>query len=289
MLGQEVKEKILTVQRAEITEYFIYGRLSESVKGPHNKSILKRIANDELAHHNFWKQYTGEGAKPNKLKIWLYYLISRIFGITFGIKLMEQGEEQAQETYAEIAKFIPTAMDIAQDESRHEKQLISLIDEERLKYTSDIVRGLNVALVELTGTLAGLTLALPETRLIITAGLIAGVAMVLSVASTEYLATVSGEGIHSPFKAVLYGSFANMFTVLFLIFPYLILTNVYFSLGLMIFNAIIVIFLFSFYISVAKDISFRKRFLEMVLISLGVAALAFVIGLLARTFLHIEI
>lgn len=289
MLGQEVKEKILTVQGAEITEYFIYGRLSQSVKDPHNRSILKRIANDELAHHNFWNQYTGEGVKPNKLKIWLYYLISRIFGITFGIKLMERGEEQAQETYAEIAKFIPTALDIAQDESRHEKQLISLIDEERLKYTSDIVRGFNVALVELTGTLAGLTLALPKSGLIVIAGLIAGSAMVLSVASTEYLSTKASGGARSPFKAVLYSSVANVFTVLFLIFPYFIFANIYLSLGFMIFNAIIVIFLFSFYISVATDISFRKRFLEMVLISLGVAALAFVIGLLARTFLHIEI
>jgi len=55
----------------------------------------------------------------------------------------------------------------------------------------------------------------------------------------------------------------------------------------MIFNAIVVIFLFSFYISVAREISFRKRFLEMVLASLGVAALAFIIGLLARAFLNL--
>ena len=164
-----------------------------------------------------------------------------------------------------------------------------------------------MALVELTGTLAGLTLALPETRLIITTGLILGIVMVLSVASTEYLATKAGGSVRNPLKALLYGSVANvfsvlflifpyfifaniyLFTVLFLIFPYLIFSNIYFSLGLMVVNAIIVIFLFSFYISVARDVSFRKRFREMVLISLGVAALAFVIGLLARTYLHIEV
>jgi len=289
MLDQEVRNKILTVQQAEVTEYIIYGKLSESIKGTHNKSILKRIANDELAHHNFWKQYTGEGASPNKWKVWLYYLIARVFGITFGIKLMEEGEEKAQKTYAEIARSVPAALDIAQDEHRHEKELIGLIDEERLKYTGDIVRGLNVALVELTGTLAGLTLALPETRLIITTGLILGIVMVLSVASTEYLATKAGGSVRNPLKALLYGSVANVFTVLFLIFPYFIFANIYLSLGFMILNAIIVIFLFSFYIAVAKDISFRRRFLEMVLISLGVAALAFVIGLLARTYLHIEV
>jgi VIT1/CCC1 family predicted Fe2+/Mn2+ transporter len=119
--------------------------------------------------------------------------------------------------------------------------------------------------------------------------LIAGAAMVLSVASTEYLATSSGEGEHSPLKAVLYGSLANIITFVFLLFPYLVFENVFFSMGLMILNAIVVIFLFSFYISVAKEISFRKRFSEMALISLGVAGLAFVVGYLARTLLHIHV
>ena len=289
MLDQATKKKLLSAQRAEITEHFIYEKLSQSTKDAHNKEILKRISSDELEHHNVWKEYTGEDAKPAKLKIWMYYLISRILGITFGIKLMEKGEEQAQETYQEISKVVPAAKDIAREEDEHEKQLIGLIDEERLKYTGDIVRGMNVALVELTGALAGLTLAIPNPRLILTAGLIIGIAMTLSLASTEYLATRTGGSIRSPFKAVVYAGFANIFTVLFLIFPYLIFANIYFSLGVMILNAIIVIFLFSFYISVVKDISFKKRFLEMSLISLGVAALAFGIGLLARIFLHLEI
>ena len=289
MLDQATKRKLLSAQRAEITEHFIYEKLSQSTKDPHNKGILKRISSDELEHHNVWKEYTGEDVKPDRLKIWMYYLISRILGLTFGIKLMERGEEQAQETYQEISKVVPAAKDIAREEDEHEKQLIGLIDEERLKYTGDIVRGMNVALVELTGVLAGLTLAIPNTRLILTVGLITGIAMTLSLASTEYLATRTGEGIRSPFKAVVYAGLANIFTVLFLVFPYFIFTNIYFSLGLMLLNAIIVIFLFSFYISVAKDISFWKRFPEMVLISLGVAALAFGIGLLARIFLHVEI
>jgi len=288
-LPSEVKSKILTMQKGEITEHLIYQKLAESVKDTHNRNVLQRIAKDELGHHNLWERYTGERPHPSRLKIWLYYLISRVFGLTFGIKLMELGEEQAQAAYAEIAQFVPVASNVARDENRHERQLISLIDEERLRYTADMVRGLNVALVELTGTLAGLTLALPESDLIILAGLITGAAMVLSVASTEYLATKSGEGGRSPLKAVLYGGLANVITFVFLLFPYFIFHNVYMSMGLMIFNAIVVVFLFSFYISVAKEISFRKRFSEMVLISLGVAALAFAIGYLARTLLHINI
>ena len=82
---------------------------------------------------------------------------------------------------------------------------------------------------------------------------------------------------------------ANIITFVFLLFPYLIFDNVYLALGVMIFNAIIVVFLFSFYISVAREISFRRRFSEMALASIGVAALAFLIGYLARTFLHIHV
>lgn len=288
-LPSEVKSKLLAMQKGEITEHFIYERLAKSVKNPHNQDVLRRVAKDELRHHDLWQQYTGEKPGPSRLKIWLYYLISRIFGLTFGIKLMEEGEEKAQAAYAELAEFVPAASDIASDEHQHEQQLVRLIDEERLRYAADVVRGLNVAIVELTGVLAGLTLALPEPGLIVLAGLITGVAMVLSVASTEYLGAKSSGGGHSPLKAVLYGGVANIITFVFLLFPYLVFDNVYLSLGVMIFNAIIVIFLFSFYISVAREISFRRRFSEMALASLGVASLAFLIGYLARTFLHIHV
>jgi len=289
MLDEATRKKVLAVQKNELTEHFIYGKLAGSIKDPRNKETLQRIAGDELDHHNIWKQYSGTEAAPGKVKIWVYYLVSIIFGITFGIKLMEEGEEQAQKTYGALAKVVPVAASIAEDEHRHEKQLISLIDEERLRYSGDMVRGLNVALVELTGLVAGLTLALQNIRLIVTAGLIAGITMSLSVAGTEYLATKSAGGSRSPLKAVVYAGITNVITVLFLIFPYLIFTNIYLALGLMMVNAVIVIFLFSFYISVAREIPFRKRFPEMLLVSLGVAALAFGIGYLARIFLHVEV
>lgn len=47
--------------------------------------------------------------------------------------------------------------------------------------------------------------------------------------------------------------------------------------------------LFNYYISVAKDESFKQRFLEMAGLSLGVAGLSFVVGLLIREFLGVEI
>jgi VIT1/CCC1 family predicted Fe2+/Mn2+ transporter len=288
-MDKEVKRTILTAQRNEITEHFIYEKLSRSIKDPHNRKILERISRDELAHHDFWKKYTHEDVKPNKLKIWGYFLISRVFGITFGIKLMERGEEKAQATYEKISRFVPDAKSVVKDEDEHEKQLIDLIDEERLRYVGSMVLGLNDALVELTGALAGLTLALQNTRLIAMTGLITGIAGSLSMAASEYLSAKSEAGAKNPFKSSVYTGSAYVLTVLFLIFPYLLFMNFYFCLGFTILNAVMVIFVFTFYVSVAKDISFRNRFSEMTLISLGIAALTFGIGFLVRIFLNVEV
>jgi VIT1/CCC1 family predicted Fe2+/Mn2+ transporter len=151
-----------------------------------------------------------------------------------------------------------------------------------------IVLGMNDALVELTGTLAGLTLALQSTRLIAMAGLITGIAASLSMATSEYLSTKSEGGEKDPIKALIYTGCAYVFTVFFLILPYLVLDNFYVCLASTIFNAIVVIFVFTFYVSVAKDLPFRKRFFEMVAISLGIAALSFGIGFIIRSFLNVE-
>jgi VIT1/CCC1 family predicted Fe2+/Mn2+ transporter len=288
-LDKKTRDIILTSQKNEITEHIIYSKLSQAIKDKQNKEILKQISEDEKQHYDFWKKYTNKDIKPDKLKIWWYYLISRIFGITFGIKLMERGEEDAQVIYGKISEQVPSAKQIVYDEDIHEQKLVNMIDEERLKYISSIVLGLNDALVELTGALAGFTLALQNTNLIGVTGLITGIAASLSMGASEYLSTKSEENEKSPAKAALYTSVAYVLTVILLIFPYLILTNVYLCLGLALMDAIVIILIFTFYVSVAKEIKFKKRFLEMALISLGIAALSFVIGYLVNTIFNVTI
>lgn len=288
-LDKKTRDIILTSQKNEITEHIIYSKLSQAVKDKQNKEILKQISDDEKEHYNFWKKYTNKDVKPDRLKIWWYYLISRIFGITFGIKLMERGEKGAQAIYERISAQVPSAEQIVYDEDIHEQKLVNMIDEERLKYISSIVLGLNDALVELTGALAGFTLALQNTNLIGVTGLITGIAASLSMGASEYLSTKSEETEKSPAKAALYTSVAYVLTVFLLIFPYLILTNVYLCLGLALIDAIVIILIFTFYVSVAKEIEFKKRFLEMALISLGIAGLSFVIGYLVNTIFNVAI
>jgi VIT1/CCC1 family predicted Fe2+/Mn2+ transporter len=225
MVDRETRDAILAAQRNEITEHIIYKRLSRSVRDPHNRKLLERIAGDELEHHDFWKRHTNKDVKPDRFKIWTYLLISRVFGITFGIKLMERGEGRAEVTYENLSKFVPDAKSMVEDEDQHERELIDLIDEEWLRYVGSIVLGLNDALVELTGVLAGLTLALQNTRLVAMTGFITGIAASLSMSASEYLSTKSEEGPQDPLKASIYTGSAYVLTVLFLIFPYLLFMN----------------------------------------------------------------
>jgi len=288
-ISKEIREKLLVYQKNEITEHHIYNRLARTIKAPENRRILEEIADDELRHYRDWRAYTQQDVKPDRLKIWKYCLISRVLGFTFGIKLMERGEESAQDNYAQLEGVIQEAEAIARDENEHENALIELLDEEHLRYTGSIVLGLNDALVELTGALAGLTLALQDTKLIALTGSITGIAAALSMAASEYLSTKSEESAKNPVRASIYTGVAYIVTVLILILPYLVLENFYVCLGCTLVAAVLIIGFFNYYVSVAKDVPFKRRFLEMSGLSLGVAALSFFIGFLVRSFLGVDI
>jgi VIT1/CCC1 family predicted Fe2+/Mn2+ transporter len=287
-LDAKSKAILLDFQKNEITEHFIYKKLANKIKDEKNKKILEKIANEEKAHYDFFKFYTNEEVSPNKIKVFFFYWISLIFGLTFGIKLMEKGEESAQISYSLLLSLIPEIKNIIEDEDSHEHSLINLIEEEKLEYVGSIVLGLNDALVELTGALAGFTLALQNTRLIALAGLITGIAASFSMAASGYLSK-KAEGDKNALRASAYTGSAYIITVALLILPYLLFHNYFLCLFLTLVLAILIILGFTYYISVAKDLPFRKRFLEMALISLGVSAITFGIGVLIRNVLGINI
>jgi VIT1/CCC1 family predicted Fe2+/Mn2+ transporter len=289
-LSENTRRQVLRFQQTEITEHHIYKRLAKRIRSTENAKILAQIAEDELRHYNGWKQYTKQDVEPRWFFVWFYYIVSMVFGFTFGVKLMEMGEEAAQENYASIGKEIPEAEVYEREEDAHEVQLINMLDEERLQYAGSVVLGLNDALVELTGALAGLTLALQNGKLIALSGLITGIAASLSMAASEYLSTRSEETAKEPVRAAIYTGIAYIITVTLLVMPYLIMPErFYLDLVIALTTAVIIIAVFNYYISVAKGESFRARFLEMAGLSLGVALFSFVIGFFIRQWLGIEI
>ncbi len=266
--------------RDELTEGVVYARLAQLHPVGHNRELLERIANDERNHAAALAALLGEEARPDLFKAGRIVFIARTFGLTFGLKLMEKGEIRAGDAYRSLAAVVPDFERIAKEEDEHEASLLSLLDDERLNYMGAIVLGLNDALVELTGALAGFTFALNGSRLIAMTGLITGLAAAMSMAASAFLQARADSGSNGrpPAKTACYTGIAYAVTVFVLILPYLLTHNVHVALALMLLSALVIIALFNFYLSVAKDTPFRRSFLEMASLSAGVSAISFGIG-----------
>ncbi|TDT69126.1 VIT1/CCC1 family predicted Fe2+/Mn2+ transporter [Hypnocyclicus thermotrophus] len=288
------KNIIRKFMQEEYEGYLVYKKLAKLEKNLENSKILDNIGEEELKHLETWKTLLNEKPKIRIFKVWFYIFIARFLGLTFGIKLMEINEDKGKNAYLEILKnnldkdLATNIQKMIDDEDKHEKLLINMINEEKLDYIGSIVLGLNDALVELTGTLAGLTFALKNTKLIAMSGLITGIAASFSMAASEYLAT-KAEGDDDALKSSIYTGIAYIFTVIILALPYLVLKSYSSALILTLIFALLIILVFNFYISIAKDYNFIHRFLEMALLSMGVAGLSFIIGIIVKNLLGVEI
>lgn len=289
-ISKKALKIIMKMQQNEITESVIYSNIAKFAKGDENKKTLLRLSSEERAHAEIWKNYTGIEMKPEKFKVLKYTLIARVLGFTFAVKLMENGEEGAQREYSLLAEEIEESVHIREQEEEHENALLEILDEERLQYIGSMVLGMNDALVELTGSLAGFTFAMQNTRLIALSGLIMGISATFSMASSEFLAAKS-EGRNDAFKSCCYTGVAYLITVALLIAPYLLLNTAQYIAALFSMIAIVILIIagFTYYIAVAKGEKFRPRFLEMSLISISVAVISFVVGILAKQFLGVDL
>ncbi len=287
-MDRDLKSIVLDLQKNEITQYAVYMRIAQKLKGS-NKKVLESIARDELKHYEKWKEFTGEDLKPSRWEIFKYILIGRVLGLTFVIKMMEKAEEKAEEYYEKILDAIPSAKEVLEDERRHERALVEMIDENRLKYISSMILGVSDAIVELTGAIAGMTFAFRNSSIVGIAAMITGIAAALSMSVSEYLSQKSeSEEGKSPLSAAFYTGIAYMLAVFFLVVPFFIF-SIFIALAFSLLSALVIIAIFTFFVSVVKEKSFKKLFLEMSILSFSVAGLSFIIGILARKFLGVDI
>lgn len=287
MFEPKVMAAIKEFQQAEINDHVTYTEISKRLKNEDDAKKIRILAADELIHARFWEEYTGVVAKPQKLKIWFFTFLSRLLGYTFVIKKLEENEERTIQNYKSLEGVVPGVDRLIRDEEQHEMSLISVLDEQHLQYTGSIVLGLNDALVELSGTLAGLTLAFQNTRMIALSGLVTGIAAALSMAASEYLSTKTEESTKEPVKAAVYTGIAYIVTVVLLILPYLVFSNYFVALAVMMTTVFGVIAFFSFYMSVLRDEKFSRHFFSMAAISVGVALISFLFGSVIQNFIDI--
>ncbi len=289
-LSQKALSIIKKMQQNELNESIIYTKIAKFARGEENKQTLLRLAREEKAHFDIWQKYTNASLKPNKLKIFKYVFIAWLLGFTFAVKLMEKGESSAQSEYSLLAQEVEESTFIRSQEEEHENALLQMLDEERLQYVGSMVLGLNDALVELTGSLAGFTFAMQNTKLIALSGLIIGISATFSMASSEFLAARS-EGRTDAIKSCTYTGIAYLITVVLLILPYLLFGTAQYIPALICMLTIVVLIIagFTYYTSVAQGQKFKSRFLEMALISIGVAVVSFFVGVAAKAVLGVDL
>ncbi len=286
-MEQKIKKMILLAQRAEETEHLVYLRLAELSKDKNNAEILRKIGLQEKGHAIFWQNKSGEEVKPDMWRVFRIVWLARLLGLSFVLKLMEKREGTGSRAYDQLESYFPEAKEFSRVELEHEKALLAMLDEEALRYVGSIVLGLNDALVELTGALAGFTLALSDNKIISLVGLVTGISAALSMAASDYLSS-KAEGDPKAKKSAAYTGIAYFFTVILLILPFLLITSKFIALGITLATAILIIFVFNYYISIAKDLDFKARFLEMTTISMGVALFSFFVGYALKYVLGVD-
>ena len=104
----------------------------------------------------------------------------------------------------------------------------------------------------------------------------------LSARADSHANSSDGEQAGQAGKAALYTGFADVLTVLLLIAPYFVFSNVTCALSAMLLSAIGVIAFFNYYLSVARGTSFKRGFFEMAGISAFVALVSYGIGYLLK-------
>jgi VIT1/CCC1 family predicted Fe2+/Mn2+ transporter len=281
--------------RNEYRDWVIYRELAAGEHDPHFKAILSRFVAQEHADFLFWRERSRHAAfSISMLEILWYKMTRRIFGLAFTAKLLEGRERDAALRYE---KYLTTVRDpqvrtfieqrIAQERA-HEQELIGEVEAESVKFVGNIVLGVNDGLVELSGALTGFALVFQDSGIVALSGVITGIAAALSMAASAYLSAEQEEGKNAKMAGLATGA-SYLIVVAILVAPFLLFSNLYVALILMFILMLGVVAALSFYTAILSERRFARQFRLMLLLSLGVAAITFVIGLLARQMLGVSL
>jgi VIT1/CCC1 family predicted Fe2+/Mn2+ transporter len=284
-MEEKFLKTLLKYQKSELIDYIFYKKLAEKVKYKDIQKILEKLSKEELKHYNLLKEITKQDLKLNfldKLKLKFYDFLTYLLGVAFAIRLAEKNELEGIERYQTLnldKKLSNTIESILKDERIHEKELLNLINDERVKNLDAIVLGINDALVELTGALVGMAGVIDNTLKAGFSGLIVGISAALSMAASSFLSKkAETDDIKKAIKSGLYTGIAYLITVIILVYPFFIVKSSYLASLWTVLNAIFVIFLYSYYYSIVKEKNFMKEFILMSSIVAGVSLISFILG-----------
>jgi VIT1/CCC1 family predicted Fe2+/Mn2+ transporter len=297
-ITESLEKVAVSSAKDELTDYTVYKRLagSKRQKNPAMREILSRLAETEHAHFQFWSKYSaGEDhdLKVSRRRIYYVLFLRLIFGISFAVRYLENHERSVIRKYKSIAHLAPpedrpTLERIISDEEEHENQWTNQITEGTVKYISFIVLGLADAIVEISGIHAGSLGIYNSTELTGLAGVIAGAAASLAMASAAFAQAKQGfQG--SPRLSAFYTGISYFIAALILATPYFLTRTMAVAIGTSLVLGVLIIAFISYYNSIISDARLRRNFLELTGIMFGASLVLFIAGLLVRGLLHITI
>ncbi len=278
-----------------MTDFTTYKRLASSEKSQSNKDMFEKLSAMEQKHYKLWMKYCAPGieAGPKKGMVSLVLLLRRIFGVSFAIKFLEHREASTAAKYESLKGSVHAEDQAAfesmiEDEKGHETAFADTVAGTYVKYISFIVLGLADALVEIAGIHAGSLGIYNSTELTGLAGIVAGAAASLAMASAAFAQAKQGfEG--SPGLAAGYTGGSYFVAAVALALPYFLTTAMLAAITLSLVFGLTMIGFVSWYNSVISGGRFLRDFSELAGIMLGATFALYVFGNVIRFVFGISI
>lgn len=279
--------------RDELTDFTVYQRLAGTTKGK-SKEVFAKLSAMEHTHYDFWRKFApGKEIHPKMRTIYFVLFMRRLLGDSFTIKFLEHRETSTVGKYETIRSSVPAEDQeffgrMIEDEKTHETSFAGLVESGYVKYIAFIILGLSDALVEIAGIHAGSLGIYASTELSGLAGIVAGAAASLAMASAAYAQAKQGfQG--SPGLAAMYTGFSYFACAVALALPYFLTRVMLMAITSSVSVGIVIIAFVSWYNSIMSGGALRKDFLEFAGIMLGATLALFIFGMIIRSIFGITI
>ncbi len=278
-------QKVARVRMSdEWSDYTLYGRLAKTVdSGSPFADVLKKLSSTEHGHYEFWRKYVPEEEpKFPTLKLYWVLFLRRFFGLTFATRYLDRHEAKVVVEYERMAPLIPEADrpafdEMVADEKDHEKAFALKVESAAVQYISFVVLGLADALVEISGIHAGWLGLFEKTEIAGLAGVIAGGAASLAMASAAFAQAKQGfQG--SARRSAIYTGVFYFITAVMLATPYFLTSSMILALFSSLTLAVVILAITTWYSIVIQQKPFLKDFLEILAILFGATIVVFGLG-----------
>lgn len=268
----------------EFSDCTLYDELSKTVRDDSPfKQVLKELSATERRHFEFWRKYVpGEEPRLSRLKMYWILFLRKFFGLTFATRYLDRHESNVVKEYQGLAQLIPDSDraaydEMVADEREHEKAFAMKVESSAVRYISFVVLGLADALVEISGIHAGWLGLFEKTEIAGLAGVVAGGAASLAMASAAFAQAKQGFS-GSARQSAVYTGVSYFITAIILATPYFLTSNMLLALGTSLTLAVAILAVTTWYSIVIQQRPFMKDFVEILAILFATSLLVFLLG-----------